>query len=89
LIAGPHDELYFNITNAKFTDDERKHFDRDIFYRGDYDYDMYFINEQNEIIHGAYVDFEVRLDRFDEYRMDYSDLMYTICINIFPRKRSD
>ena len=89
LITEPCDEPYFNINNAKLIEGERRHFDGDIFYRGGYDYDMYFFNEQNEIVHGAYVDWYVRLDRFDEDRTDYSDLEYKVCINVFPNKRSD
>jgi len=85
---GDYDELEFSITNSKLMDDEDDYDEGNIF---DHDYtcDMFFINEQNEIIDGAYMNFKVDLDRFDKNRMDNSDLKYKICINIFPYKQSD
>ena len=81
--------MEFGITNSKLINDDDDYNDGNIFHHDDYTYDMFFINEQNEIIDGAYMNFKVQLDRFDENRMDNSDLKYKICINISPYDRSD
>jgi hypothetical protein len=79
----------FEITNAELIDDEDDYLNANIFFNDDYSYNMYFINDQNEIIDDAYGNFRVYHDRFDpsEERLDNSDPTYIVCINIFPCKR--
>ena len=85
---GDYDELEFSITNSKLMDEEDDYDEGNIFDH-DYTYDMFFINEQNEIIDGAYMNFKVDLDLFDKNKRDNSDLKYKICINISPPNPSD
>jgi len=77
----------FEITNAEFIDEEDDHYEANIFFNEDYSYDMYFINEENEIIDDVYGDdFRVYFDRLDphEERLDNRNPTYKVCINVFP-----
>lgn len=89
-IGFPHEELEFSINNSKLIvdNDEDEYDDGNIFDHG-YRYEMFFINEQNEIIDKAYYNFRVNLEKFEKNREKYSDLKYKICINIFRDDETD
>ena len=76
------DDLELFITNEEMIDDEDF---GSIFRDFGYKCDMIFVNNQNEVVDAAYVDFhEVQLNKICNDRKYFSDYDYKICINISP-----